>query len=167
MDGIISGIFIHVTVAWCDNTTGYCVVRGLYTLLATVWVWIHRVGPLIARFMGQTWGPSGTDRTQVGPMLAPWTLLSRLRVCYQPRFESQLGRYNIYIYMDTFMYVCVYPCVYVQCMCICIDNLSPFDSKITCLCQSIKINNKHVCMHVACTCVCMYAYTYVCRSVGS
>ena len=32
--------------------------------------------PLIARFMGPTWGPSGTDRTQVGPMLAPWNLLS-------------------------------------------------------------------------------------------
>ena len=31
--------------------------------------------PLIARFMGPTWGPSGADRTQVGPMLAPWTLL--------------------------------------------------------------------------------------------
>ena len=26
---------------------------------------------LIARFMGPTWGPSGADRTQVGPMLAP------------------------------------------------------------------------------------------------
>ena len=26
--------------------------------------------------MGPTWGPRGTDRTQVGPMLAPWTLLS-------------------------------------------------------------------------------------------
>ena len=26
--------------------------------------------------MGTTWGPSGADRTQVGPMLAPWTLLS-------------------------------------------------------------------------------------------
>ena len=26
--------------------------------------------PLIARFMGPTWGPSGADRTQVGPMLA-------------------------------------------------------------------------------------------------
>ena len=25
---------------------------------------------------GPTWGPSGTDRTQVGPMLASWTLLS-------------------------------------------------------------------------------------------
>ena len=31
---------------------------------------------LIASFMGPTWGPSGADRTQVGPMLAPWTLLS-------------------------------------------------------------------------------------------
>ena len=30
----------------------------------------------IARFMGPTLGPSGTDRTLVGPMLAPWTLLS-------------------------------------------------------------------------------------------
>ena len=33
---------------------------------------------LIARFMGPTCGPSGADRTQVGPMLAPWTLLSGL-----------------------------------------------------------------------------------------
>ena len=31
---------------------------------------------LIARFMGPKWGPSGAHRTQVGPMLAPWTLLS-------------------------------------------------------------------------------------------
>ena len=33
---------------------------------------------LIAGFMGPTWGPSGADGTQVGPMLAPWTLLSGL-----------------------------------------------------------------------------------------
>ena len=31
---------------------------------------------LITRFIGPTWSPSGADRTQVGPMLAPWTLLS-------------------------------------------------------------------------------------------
>ena len=31
---------------------------------------------LRARFMGPTWGPSGTDRTHVSPMWAPWTLLS-------------------------------------------------------------------------------------------
>ena len=30
---------------------------------------------MIARFIGPTWGASGADRTQVGPMLAPWTLL--------------------------------------------------------------------------------------------
>ena len=31
---------------------------------------------LRARFIGPTRGPSGADRTQVGPMWAPWTLLS-------------------------------------------------------------------------------------------
>ena len=31
---------------------------------------------LIAMFMGPTWGLPGADRTQVGPMLALWTLLS-------------------------------------------------------------------------------------------
>ena len=34
------------------------------------------INTLIARFMGPPWGPSGVDRTQVGPMLAPWILLS-------------------------------------------------------------------------------------------
>ena len=29
-----------------------------------------------AKFMGTTWGPSGANRTQVGPMLSPRTLLS-------------------------------------------------------------------------------------------
>ena len=44
----------------------------LYSLLFGLY---HKL-PQIARFMGPTWGPSGADRTQVGPMLAPWTLLS-------------------------------------------------------------------------------------------
>ena len=43
---------------------------------------IHKPFPSqIAKFMGPTWGPSGADRTQVGPMLAPWTLLSRMPWC--------------------------------------------------------------------------------------
>ena len=29
---------------------------------------------LIARFMGPTWGPSGADSSQVGSMLAPWSM---------------------------------------------------------------------------------------------
>ena len=42
--------------------------------------------PLITRFMGPTWGSSGADRTQVGPMLAPmnfaiWVLIIFL-ICY-------------------------------------------------------------------------------------
>ena len=28
------------------------------------------------KFAAPTWGPPGADRTQVGPMLTPWTLLS-------------------------------------------------------------------------------------------
>ena len=32
--------------------------------------------PQIANFMGPTWGPPGSCRPQMGPMLAPWTLLS-------------------------------------------------------------------------------------------
>ena len=35
---------------------------------------------LIARFMGPTWGLPGTDRTQVGPVWATWTLLPGNRV---------------------------------------------------------------------------------------
>ena len=34
------------------------------------------VTTLMARFLRPTWGPSWADRTQVGPRLAPWTLLS-------------------------------------------------------------------------------------------
>ena len=30
----------------------------------------------IAKFMGPTWGPPGSSRHQMGPMLVPWTLLS-------------------------------------------------------------------------------------------
>ena len=36
----------------------------------------------IARSMGPIWGPRGADRTQVGPMLAPWTLLSFLHIWF-------------------------------------------------------------------------------------
>ena len=35
----------------------------------------------IARFMGPTWGPPGSCRPQMGPMLAPLTLLSGVPIC--------------------------------------------------------------------------------------
>ena len=40
------------------------------------WSWHPTVQTQIARFMWPTWGPPGSCRPQVGPMLAPWTLLS-------------------------------------------------------------------------------------------
>ena len=43
---------------------------------------------LTAKFMGPIWGQPGADRTQAGPMLAPWTLLSG----------------NIYIYIYIYIY---------------------------------------------------------------
>ena len=49
-------------------------------------VCVERRRTLIARFIWQTWDPSGADRTQVGPMLAPWTLLSG----QIPRFHTGL-----------------------------------------------------------------------------
>ena len=42
---------------------------------------------LVARFMGPTWGLPGADRTQVGPMLAPWSLLSG-HPCYWRRITG-------------------------------------------------------------------------------
>ena len=51
---------------------------------------------LIWRLMGPTWGPSGADRTQVGPMLAPWTLLSgdipQANDKHQPSIEALTDR---------------------------------------------------------------------------
>ena len=37
---------------------------------------VNELQSLIAKFVDLTWGPSGAARTQVGPMFAPWTLLS-------------------------------------------------------------------------------------------
>ena len=51
-------------------------------------------GFLIARFMGTTWGPSGSDRTKVYPILAPWSLLSGvvyLRSETEARFPVEFG----------------------------------------------------------------------------
>ena len=42
--------------------------------IALMWI-----PPQIARFTWPTWGPPGSCRPQVSPMLAPWTLLSGTR----------------------------------------------------------------------------------------
>ena len=66
----------------------------------------HLMVSPIARFMGPTWSPSGADRTQVGPMLAPWTLLSGITMkasvaCYfQCKFAIWLLKSRNLAYMN-------------------------------------------------------------------
>ena len=73
-------MFRNKTVPGEDTTTPRSLVPP--TDIRHVATWCQTLAliiqSLIARFMGPTWGPSGADRTQVGPMLAPWTLLSEV-----------------------------------------------------------------------------------------
>ena len=65
-----------MVMSWRGNPfsiTGFCVGKSL---LADGFPVMVSNAALIARFMGPTWGTSGADRTRVGPMLVPWTLLS-------------------------------------------------------------------------------------------
>ena len=57
-----------IVMIWLHNTH---IKYSMWGYGAERWI------PQIARLMGPTWGTPGADRTQVGPMLAPWTLLSR------------------------------------------------------------------------------------------
>ena len=89
----------HVVIGFKHDCTMDCRIRGIDLGAVQYWyvTWLHyalhdltelrspfiihfymhvHVITLIARFMGPTWGPSGANRTQVVPMLAPWTLLS-------------------------------------------------------------------------------------------
>ena len=63
---------------------------------------VHGLYSLIARFIGPTWGPSGADRTQVGPMLAPWTLLSGLYIIHFMISKSEFiiwSMFHLYHFM--------------------------------------------------------------------
>ena len=68
--------YIHLYSKNCAH--GLCVMICCGCLYYSKSLHCHRNNStaLISRFMGPTWGPSGADKTQVGPMLAPWTLLS-------------------------------------------------------------------------------------------
>ena len=74
-----------------------CSIRSSGVLLNSAH---HESISLIARFMGPTWGPHGADRTQVGPMLAPWTLLSGYH--NHVRVTSQ---WKYYVYPNTVFYL--------------------------------------------------------------
>ena len=82
--------------AYFDQTLA--VVEGYVPEVAVRYV-TCRQGPgsiqtLIARFMGPTWGPSGADRTQVGPMLTH-------ELCYLGRCRlGSAGKYHCGVNAD-------------------------------------------------------------------
>ena len=66
-------------LSWSSVSFLCCVIsnsRFAHILVILICQLYKRLVTLIARFKGPTWGPSGAERTQVGPMLSPWTLLS-------------------------------------------------------------------------------------------
>ena len=83
---------------------------------------------LIARFMGPTWGPSGAARTQVGPILVPWTMQSGM-YCLQrvpcavikaaPLNALRICLYYIYIYIHQTMCIEFYWICARFCWCVC------------------------------------------------
>ena len=71
--------FTHMslnTEKWNSNEFIVFVKRPLWPVPSLGWmIRGFNKGILIVMFMGPIWGPAGADRPQVGPMLAPWTLL--------------------------------------------------------------------------------------------
>ena len=75
------------TRKWLHNARKYIVNRNSFqtdrslTTTCTAWKsevwlwWLALNGTQIAKFMGPTWGPPGSCRPQMGPILVPWTLL--------------------------------------------------------------------------------------------
>ena len=69
-----------------------------------IWFQTHIVS-LIARFMGPTWSPSGSDRTQVGSMLAPWTLLSGMIIILVESGHVQWKEFRCGEYLQLYIYI--------------------------------------------------------------
>ena len=78
-----------------------CVKGGIFWESRSI-PWILKPSQ-IAMFMGPTCGPSGSCRPQMGPMLAPWTLLSGL-VPYAARPSSIIAFTMWYRYVFRFHY---------------------------------------------------------------
>ena len=97
-------------MAWCNTAACPLLMHRIYCSFALS----HRLTcrelrsskpTLIARFMGPTWGPPGADRTQVGLMLAPWSLLSgqwltkSVVLCYMPTNDLIVNFQMLSVYL--------------------------------------------------------------------
>ena len=77
--------YFMIWVMWYDHFWfSMALADGVVPIYFAKPSWTNRMTSLIARFMGPPWGLSGTNRTHVGPMLAPWTLLKQWVVITHP-----------------------------------------------------------------------------------
>ena len=72
---------IHMNIFKNDYLAGMLLQVKSQSAISSVWVgYLWRLSSQrptrIAKFMGPTWGPPRSCRPQMGPMLAPWNLLS-------------------------------------------------------------------------------------------
>ena len=90
----------HMVVNWVDNM--YSVSFFIWVVILgfldrnVLYLWIplskwnasaFYIGNI---FMGSTWGPPGSCRPQMGPMLSPWTLLSGIiSPCYYGNINAR------------------------------------------------------------------------------
>ena len=68
------------------------------------------IAPQIAKFMGPTWGPPGSYRPQMGPMLAPWTLLSGIN---RSIIEWHSGLDKLILWLSNTTNSCIYIHIYI------------------------------------------------------
>ena len=78
--GNLSYLVLTLFVVSCYRETNICVYIWMLWLPQSkpeIWIYIG-VSSQKAKFMGSIWGPSGSCWPQIGPILAPWALLSGL-----------------------------------------------------------------------------------------
>ena len=74
---------------------------------------LYNVDTKKARMRGPTLGPSGADRTQVGPMLAPWTLLSgNIRSNHRNEIIMSLPK-QVWGWLKEYIYIYIYTYIYI------------------------------------------------------
>ena len=67
---------VMLKVRPCMTSSWFVCCCVMYPIMVFVFHKQADLNPHIARLMRPTWGPPGSCRPQVGPILAPWTLLS-------------------------------------------------------------------------------------------
>ena len=84
---------LTISTIGSSNSNNGAIPHEGYGSMTMPCAWIfNNKATLIARFMGPTWGPPGANRTLVGPILAPLSLLSGKTMLAQKRTINEVNR---------------------------------------------------------------------------